>query len=69
MSREEVERRVREDREGYSHKFSGDARLFCSQVSGHLLERVIHLYTCTCIITDDLYVNMNCAGHLHCSFV
>ena len=33
VSREEVERRVKEDREQYNHKFSEDAKLFCSQVS------------------------------------
>ena len=32
VTREEVERRVREERETYSNKFSVDAQLFCSQV-------------------------------------
>lgn len=33
MSREEVERRVREDSPKFVEKFSEDARLFCTQVS------------------------------------
>lgn len=32
MKREEVERRVKEDTESYSDKFSAYARLICSQV-------------------------------------
>ena len=33
VSREEVEHRVREEREKYTEKFSEDARLFCTQVT------------------------------------
>lgn len=32
ITREEVERRVKEEREAYTHKFTADAQLFCSQV-------------------------------------
>lgn len=33
VKRDEVERRVKEDQEVYSDKFSSSARLICSQVS------------------------------------
>ena len=33
VSREDVEHRVREEREKYTEKFSEDARLFCTQVT------------------------------------
>lgn len=33
VKREEVDRRVKEDAEKYSHKFSEEAKLLCQQVS------------------------------------
>ena len=38
VKRDEVERRVKEDQEAYTDKFSSAARLICGQVSTGLLQ-------------------------------
>lgn len=37
VKREEVDRRVKEQQETYSHKFSEEAKLICQQASSYLL--------------------------------
>ena len=48
VKREEVERRVKEDEEVYSCKFSDDAKMICRQVLA------LHTYSCSFLSTSAL---------------